>query len=90
MEEYLRVATSDIEAMFRKPVWDMTGMLGANADATQHYLNEYGARCREVEHEERVYRANREQAKVWRRARNEEIRRKLEAEAQQALICGGI
>ncbi len=86
VEEYLRVATPDIEAMFRKPVWDMTGMLGASADVTQRYLNEYGARCQEVEHEERVYRANREQAKVWRRARDEEIRCKQEAEAQQALI----
>jgi hypothetical protein len=86
VEEYLRVATPDIEAMFRKPVWDMTGMLEASADETRRCLNEYGARCQEVEHEELVYRANREQAKVWRRARDEEIRRKQEAGAQQALI----
>ncbi len=86
VEEYLRVATPAIEAMFRKPVWDLAGILGASADETHRCLSEYGARCREVEHEERVYRANREQAKVWRRARDEEIRRKLEAEARQALI----
>ncbi len=45
VEEYLRVATPDIEEMFCKPVWHMTGMLGASADATQQYLYEYGARC---------------------------------------------
>jgi hypothetical protein len=80
------VATPDIEAMFRKPVWDMAGMLGASADETRRYLNKYGARCQEVEHAEQVYRANREHAKVWRRARDEEIRHKEEAEAKQALI----
>ncbi len=86
VEEYLRVATPDIEAMFRKPIWDMTCILGASADVTQRCLNEFGARCREVEQEEQVYRANREQAKVWRHARDEEIRRKLEVEARQALV----
>jgi hypothetical protein len=85
VEEYMRVATPDNETMFRKPVWDMTCILGASADVTQRCLNEFGARCREVEQEEQVYRANREQAKVWRRARDEEIRSKLEVEARQAL-----
>ncbi len=43
----------------------------ASADEVQQYLDEYGARCKEVEQAEQVYRANREQAKVWWRAREE-------------------
>ncbi len=69
IEQYLRVATTDIKAMFRRPVLDMTGMECVSATEVQRYLNEYGARCQEAEQAEQVYRANREQAKVWQRAR---------------------
>ncbi len=83
VEEYLRVATPDIEAMFPRPMWDVTCMVGVTANDTQRCLNEYGARCLEVE---QAYRAHREQAKVWRRERDEEVKRELEAKARQLHI----
>ncbi len=86
MEEYLRVATSDIEAMFPKPEWDITCMVGVTANDTRRCLNEYGAECLKVEQAEQAYGAHREQAKVWRRERDEEARGELEAKAQQLRI----
>ncbi len=86
VEQYLRVATPDNKAMFRKPVWDMTGVEYASATEVRRCLDEYGARCEEIEQAEQEYRANREQAKVWKRAREEEKRRKEEEAAEQARI----
>jgi hypothetical protein len=86
LEEYLRVATPDIEALFPRPVCDITCRRGASADDTRRYLDEYGAKYLRVEQAEQEYRARREQAKVWRRERDEEVRRELEAKAQQLHI----
>jgi hypothetical protein len=86
VEQYLRVVTPEIKAMFRKPVWDMTGIEYASATDVRRCLDEYGARCEEVERAEQEYRANREQAKVWKHAREEEKRCKEEEAAEQARI----
>ncbi len=39
VEEYLRVATPDIEVMFRKPEWDLADILGGSADETHRCLS---------------------------------------------------
>jgi hypothetical protein len=85
VEEYLRVATPDIEALFPRPVCDLTCRRGVSAEDTRRYLDEYGAEYLKVEQDEQEYRARREQGKVWRRERDE-IRRELEAKTQQLQI----
>ncbi len=83
MEEYLRVATPDIPTLFPRPAWDLSCRPDASAgDAVQH-LDDYGAECLRLEQAEAEYRARREQAKVWRREREEDLRRVLEARARQ-------
>ncbi len=83
MEEYLRVATPDIPTLFPRPAWDLSCRPAVSAgDAAQH-LDDYGAECLRLEQAEADYRARREQAKVWRRERDEDLRRVLEARAQQ-------
>ena len=54
-----------------------------SADDTRRYLDEYGAEYLRFEQAEQEYRAHREQAQVWRRERDEEVRRELEAKARQ-------
>jgi hypothetical protein len=82
-EAYLRVATPDIPTLFPRPACDLSYRRGVNAKDAAQYLKEYGAEYLKVERAEDEYRAHREQAKVWRRERDEEIRRELEARARQ-------
>jgi hypothetical protein len=86
VEAYLSVATLDIETLFPRPVCDLTYRSGVSAEATLQYLEEYGAEYLRVEQAEQEYRVCREQVKVWRRERDEEIRRELEARAQQLQV----
>jgi hypothetical protein len=83
VEAYLRVATPEIPALFPRPVCDLSYRRGVSAEDTARYLEGYGAEYLKVEQAEEEYRVHREQAKVWRRERDEEIRRKLEARARQ-------
>ncbi len=83
MEEFLRVATPDIPTPFPRPAWDLSCRPDVSAgDAAQH-LDDFGAECLRLEQAEAEYRARREQAKVWRRERDEDLRRVLEARARQ-------
>jgi hypothetical protein len=83
MEEYLRVATPDIPTLFPRPAWDLSCRPdGSAGDAAQH-LDDYGAECLKLERAEGEYRARKEQAKVWRCERDEDLRRVLEARARQ-------
>ena len=84
MEEYLRVATRDIPALFPRPAWDLSCRLNADARDMARLMDEYGARHLEQDKAEAEYRARREEAKVWRHERDEESRRVLEARALQA------
>jgi hypothetical protein len=83
MEEYLRVATPDIPALFPRPVWDLSCRPEVSAGDAARYLDDYGAEYLRQEQAEAKYRARREQAKVWRRERDEDLRRVLEARARQ-------
>ncbi len=84
MEEYLRVATPDIPALFLRPAWDLTCRPGADARDMARLMDDYGADQVAQEKAEAEYRARREEAKVWRRERDEENRLVLEARARQA------
>jgi hypothetical protein len=77
MEEYLRVATPDIPALFPRPAWDLSWRPGADAHDVARLMDGYVA-------DQAEYRARREEAKVWRRKRDEENRQVLEARALQA------
>ncbi len=83
VEAYLRVATPDIPTLFPRPACDLSLRRGVSAEDTKRYLDGYGAEYLKVEQAEYEYRANREQAKVWRRERDEEIRREREMRARQ-------
>ncbi len=83
VETYLRVATPDIPTLFPRPACDLSRRRVVSAEDAARYLEEYGAEYLRVERAEDEYRARREQAKVWRRERDEEIRRMLEARARQ-------
>ncbi len=89
MEEYLRVATPDIPTLFPRPACDLSCRPDVSAGDTARRLEEYGAECLRLEQTEAEYRAHREQAKVWRRERNEDLRRVLEARARQDLVWHG-
>jgi hypothetical protein len=82
MEEYLRVATPDIPALFPRPAWDLTCRPGADARDVARLMDGYGAEQVAQEKVEAEYRARREEAKVWRRKRDEENRPVLEARAR--------
>jgi hypothetical protein len=86
VEAYLRVATPDIALLFPRPVCDLSYRRGVSAEDTARYLEGYGAEYLKMEQAEEEYRVHREQAKVWRRERDEEIRRKLEARARQQRV----
>jgi hypothetical protein len=83
MEEYLRVATPDIPALFPRPAWDLSCRLDASASDMARHMDDYGAEYLRQDQAEAEYRARREQAKVWRRERDEDLRRVLEARALQ-------
>jgi hypothetical protein len=84
MEEYLRVATPDIPALFPRPAWDLSWRPDADARDVARLMDGYGADQVAQEKAEAEYRARREEAKVWRRMRDEEDRQVLEARALQA------
>jgi hypothetical protein len=84
MEEYLRVATPDIPALFPRPAWDLSWRPDADARDVARLMDGYGADQVAQEKAEAEYRARREEAKVWRRKRDEENRQVLEARALQA------
>jgi hypothetical protein len=84
MEEYLRVATPDIPALFPRPAWNLSCRLNAEACDMARLMDDYGAKHLEQDKAEAEYRARREEAKVWKRERDEESRRVLEARALQA------
>jgi hypothetical protein len=84
MEEYLRVATPDIPALFPRPAWDLSLRPDADAHDLVRNVDGYGADHVAQEKAEAEYRARREVAKVWRRERDEENWQVLEARAQQA------
>jgi hypothetical protein len=84
MEEYLRVATPDIPALFPRPAWDLSGRLDAYAGDMARLMDDYGAEYLKQDKAEAEYRARREEAKVWRRERDEDLRLVLEARALQA------
>jgi hypothetical protein len=83
MEEYLRVATPDIPALFPRPAWDLYCRPDASAGDMARHMEDYGAEYLKQDQAEAEYRARREQAKVWRRERDEDLRRVLEARALQ-------
>jgi hypothetical protein len=83
MEEYLRVATPDIPALFPRPAWDLSCRPDASAGDAARHLDDYGAEYLRQDQAEAEYRARREQAKVWRRERDEDLWRVLEARALQ-------
>ncbi len=83
MEEYLRVATPDISALFPRPACDLSFRPVVSADDAARRLEDYGAECLRLERAEAEYRARRGEAKVWKRERNEDLRRVLEASARQ-------
>jgi hypothetical protein len=89
MEEYLRVATPDIPALFPRPACDLSCRPDVSAGNAAKRLEYYGAECLRLERTEAEYRARREQAKVWRRERDEDLRRVLEARARQDLEWQG-
>jgi hypothetical protein len=84
MEEYLRVATPDIPALFPRPAWDLSCRLDANADDMARLMDDYGAEYLKQDKAEAEYRACREEAKVWKHERDEDLRLVLEARALQA------
>ncbi len=71
MEAYLRVATPDIPALFPRPAWNLSLKPGADAHDLVRTVDGYGADNRALEEAEAEYRARREEAKVWRRERDE-------------------
>ncbi len=89
MEEYLRVATPDIPALFPRPACDLSCGQDAGAINAAPRLEDYGAEILKMEQTEAEYRARREQAKVWRRERYEEIRGEREMRARQDLVWQG-
>jgi hypothetical protein len=84
MEAYLRVATPDIPALFPRPAWDLSLRPDADAHDLVWTVDGYGADHAAQEKAEAEYRARRDEAKVWRRERDEENRQVLEARARQA------
>jgi hypothetical protein len=84
MEEYLRVATPDIPALFPRPAWDLSLRPDADAHDLVWTVDGNGADQVALEKAEAEYRARREEAKVWRRRGDEENRQVLEARARQA------
>jgi hypothetical protein len=88
MEEYLRVATPDIPALFPRPAWDLSFRLDASAGDMARHMDDYGAEYLKQDQAEAEFRARREEAKVWRRKRDEDLRRVLEARALQGQKWG--
>ncbi len=71
MEMYLRVATPDIPALFPRPAWNLSLRPDADAHDLVRTVDGYGADYVALEEAEAKYRACREEAKVWKRERDE-------------------
>ena len=84
MEAYLRVASPDIPALFPRTALDFSLRPGADVHDLVRTMNGYGAKCKTAEEAEAEYRARREEAKVWRRERDEVNRQVQEFRALQA------
>jgi hypothetical protein len=85
MEEYLRVATPDIPTLFPRPDWDLSCRLDANAGDMARLMDDYGAEYLKQDKAEAEFRARREEAKVWRRERDGDLRLVLEARGGMTL-----
>jgi hypothetical protein len=88
MEEYLRVATPDISTLFPRPAWDLSFRLDASAGDMARHMDDYGAEYLKQDQAEDEFRARREEAKMWRRERDEDLRCVLEARALQGQKWG--
>jgi hypothetical protein len=86
MEAYLRVASPDIPALFPRTALDFSLKPASGVHDLIRTMDGYGAKCKTAEEAEAEYRARREEAKVWRRERDEENRRVQEMRAQQARV----
>jgi hypothetical protein len=86
MEAYLRVASPDIPALFPRTALDFSLRPGADVHDLVRAIDGYGAECKTAEEAEAKYRARREEAKVWRRERDEAIRQVQELRAVQARV----
>ena len=86
MEAYLRVASPDIPALFPRTALDFSLRPEADVRDLVRAMDGYGAKCKTAEEAEAKYRAKREEAKVWRRERDEEDRRVQEIRARQAQV----
>jgi hypothetical protein len=89
MEGYLRVATPDIPTLFPRPACDLSLRPDVSTGDAAQRLEDYWAECLRLEQAEAEYKTRREQAKVWRREKDEDLRRVLEARARQDLEWQG-
>jgi hypothetical protein len=86
MEAYLRVASPDIPALFPRTAVNFSFEPGGGVCDLIRTVDGYGAKCRSAEEAEAEYRARREEAKVWRRKRDEVNRQVQEVRALQARV----
>ncbi len=84
MEAYLRVASPDIPALFPRTALSLSLKPGADAYDLVRMVDGYGAEHKAIEEAEADYRARREEAKVWKRERDEVNRQVQEFRALQA------
>ena len=84
MEALLRVASPDISALFPRPALSLSLKPGADAYDLVRTVDGYGADHKAIEQAEAEYRARREEAKVWKRERDEVNRQVQEFRALQA------
>ena len=71
MEALLRVASPDIPALFPRTALSFSLKPGADAYDLVRTMDGYGAEHKAIEEAEAEYRARREEAKVWKRERDE-------------------
>ncbi len=71
MEALHRVASPDISTLFPRPALSLSLKPGADAYDLVRTVDGYGDDHRALEKAEADYRARREEAKVWRRERDE-------------------
>ncbi len=86
MEAYLRVASPDIPALFPRTALDFSLKPVSGVHDLIRTMDGYGTNCKTAEQSEAEYRARREEAKVWRRERDEADRQVQEIRARQARI----
>jgi len=86
LEAYLRVASPDIPALFPRTALDFSLKPASGVHDLIRTMDGYGANCKTAEESEAEYRAKREEAKVWRRERDEADRQVQEIRARQARV----